>query len=144
MLKKIDEALISLHQKILDHLDVEPRKAANFMFKVLTLLIIVHVGLMFDKGITGFMWITLLLSPVMAIVAFMIKEASLRGMHGQMIIYRLWLVMAVFIPVSLTPTAIAFEFRLLAEILMTYFAACQKPKPPRRKSHVSRVLHHST
>lgn len=144
MLKKIDEALISLHQKILDRLDIEPRKAADFMFKVLTLLIIVHVGLMFDKGITGFMWITLLLSPVMAIVAFMIKEASLRGMHGQMIIYRLWLVMAVFIPVSLTPTAIAFEFRLLAEILMTYFAACQKPKPPRRKTHVSRVLHHST
>lgn len=144
MLKKIDEALISLHQKILDRLDIEPRKAADFMFKVLTLLIAVHVGLMFDKGITGFMWITLLLSPVMAIVAFMIKEASLRGMHGQMIIYRLWLVMAVFIPVSLTPTAIAFEFRLLAEILMTYFAACQKPKPPRRKSHVSRVLHHST
>ena len=144
MLKKIDEALISLHQKILDRLDIEPRKAADFMFKVLTLLIAVHVGLMFDKGITGFMWITLLLSPVMAIVAFMIKEASLRGMHGQMIIYRLWLVMAVFIPVSLTPTAIAFEFRLLAEILMTYFAACQKPKPPRRKTHVSRVLHHST
>lgn len=144
MFKKLDETLISLHQKILDCLNIEPRKAADFMFKVLTLLIAVHVGLMFDKGITGFMWITLLLSPVMAIVAFMIKEASLGGMHGQMIIYRLWLVIAVFIPLSLTPTAIAFEFRLLAEILMTYFAACQKPKPPRRKSHVSRVLHHST
>lgn len=144
MFKKLDAGLICLHQKILDRLDIEPRKAADFMFKVLTLLIAVHVGLMFDKGITGFMWITLLLSPVMAIVAFMIKEASLRGMHGQMIIYRLWLVMAVFIPVSLTPTAIAFEFRLLAEILMTYFAACQKPKPPRRKTYVSRVLHHST
>lgn len=144
MFYKLDAALISLHQKILDRLNIEPRKAANFMFKVLTLLIVVHVGLMFDKGITGFMWITLLLSPVMVLVAFAIKEASLGGMQGQMVIYRLWLVMSLCIPFSLTPTAIAFEFRLLAEILMTYFAACQKPKPPRRKSHVSRVLHHST
>lgn len=144
MFHKLDQSLISLHQKILDRLDIEPRKAADFMFKVLTLLIAVHVGLMFDKGITGFMWITLLLSPVMVLITFMIKEASLGGMHEQMVVYRLWLIMAFCIPFSLTPTAIAFEFRLLAEALMLYFAACQKPKPPRRKTHVSRVLHHST
>lgn len=143
MLDRLDSLLLSLHQKLVDFTQLEPSKLSKWFMHATLLFYAVRIGLLVSNGIHGWDWVIIGLSPLVVGIVIFARLMALDS-NPEMGIYRLFLVLTVVLPFSHTPTGISGQLKVMAEMMMIYIASCQKPKPPKRKNHVSRILHHST
>lgn len=144
MLDRLDSLLLSLHQKLVDFTQLEPSKLSGWFLKLTLMFYAIRIGLLINHGVTGWGWVIIGLSPLVIGIAIYTRMVALSTNGAGVELYRLFFVFSVILPFAMTPSGIASQLKVVAEMMMIYIASCHKPKPPKRKNRVSRVLHHST
>lgn len=144
MFHKLDQSLLACAQWLVDKTQIEPSKLSGWFMQASFMLFAVRTGFLLEDGISGWEWVSIGLSPLIVIITIVMRLASLSNRGEGLITFRMFILLCVLLPFTPTVTAVVAELKYVTELAMLYIAACQKPKPPRRKTHVSRVLHHST
>lgn len=130
MLDRLDNLLLNLHQKLVDFAQLEPSKLSAWFLKLTFMFYAIRIGLLINQGVTGWGWVIIGLSPLVIGIAIYTRLAALSTNGAGMELYRLFLVFAVILPFAVTPSGIAAQLKVVAEMMMIYIASCHKPKPP--------------
>lgn len=130
MLDRLDNLLLNLHQKLVDFTQLEPSKLSDWFLKLTLMFYAIRIGLLINHGVTGWDWVIIGLSPLVIGIAIYTRMAALSTNGSGVELYRLFLVFAVILPFAVTPSGIAAQLKVVAEMMMVYIASCHKPKPP--------------
>lgn len=128
-LLNIDQAVVAAHQWVLDKAQLDNNKAVDLATQAICIGALIKAMIRFDNG----EYLSMFWLPASVFAAFVISRSRTAFKNASFL--RIILLVVAAVPVSSGILMMIVEYGIGACcVAQFYFMACDKPKPPKRKS----------